>query len=282
MIKVMFWNIDKKIGFENTICDILKKEDIDILLLAEAGNIDDSEIEKNSSLKRKASPYATDQIKLTPRFYSNDLGFSLEHYHTNPNTKRMVFAYLDFPKKDPILFCGVHFRSKLMRNTETQVAEAALYNQYINTIEDKFKRTIVLGDFNINPFELGMISPIGFNATLTKVVAKSGQRDFMNNMFDYYYNPMWNFIGDINYQSGQLKLPGGYYFKSNDSVTQTYWNLLDNLIIRPSLIDEIDLASITLLEESKPHVLVNKIADEYQIDSVNYSDHLPLIFKIKK
>ncbi len=91
---------------------------------------------------------------------------------------------------------------------------------------------------------------------------------------------MWNFIGDIDYQHGHLKLPGGYYFKSNDSVTQTFWNILDNLIIRPNIIDEIDLTSITLLEESKPHLLVNKIADEYQIDRLKYSDHLPLIFKI--
>jgi uncharacterized protein YfcZ (UPF0381/DUF406 family) len=108
MIKVMFWNIDKKSSFESVVCDIINTEGIDILILAEANNIDDSLI----SLNRKASPITSDQINLTPRFYSNDKGFNLDHYYTFPNTKRMVFSLLDIPKKEPILLCGLHLRSK--------------------------------------------------------------------------------------------------------------------------------------------------------------------------
>ncbi len=282
MIKVMFWNIKKKKSFENIVCDVVKNEKIDILLLAEAGEIVDSLIETNSNLKRKASPFQSDQRKLTPRFYSNNKGFQLNHFHTDPDTKRMVFHFLDIPAKDRILLCGLHLRSKLMRNTETQLAEATITDTCIEKIEEKDpkKRTIVFGDFNVNPFESGMISPIGFNATLSKVIAQSGPRKFIKE-FEYFYNPMWNFTGDIKYENGNLKLPGSYYFKNNDDVNQTFWNLFDNLIIRPNLTAEIDLTSITLLENSGTHKLVNKVGEVFQIDSVNYSDHLPLIFNIK-
>lgn len=283
MIKVMFWNIDKKRGFENVICDVVKNENVDILLLLEAGVVVDSLIESGSKLKRKASPKSSDQILKTPRFYSNNKGFKLEHYHTYLNTKRMVFHYLDIPKKDRILLCGLHLRSKLMRNTETQMAEASVISSYIKTIEKivPHKRTIVLGDFNVNPFEKGMISTLGFNATLSKVIAKKEPREFIKDDYDYFYNPMWSFLGDINYQNGNLKLPGGYYFKNNDDVTQTFWNLIDNILIRPNLIDDVDLNSINILETSGVHNFVSQIGEEFKIDRINYSDHLPITFKLK-
>lgn len=285
----MFWNIDKKSAFENTICEVVKNEKVDLLLLIEANNIKDSLIESSTSLKRKSSPNPADENSKTPRFYSNNKGFKLNHYHTYPNTKRMSFYFLDIPKKQKILLCGLHLRSKLMRRTETQVSEASVINSYIKAIEKKIpkRRTIILGDFNVNPFELGMISPLGFNATLSKVIASSGPREFIKDDYNYFYNPMWNFIGDINYQNGNLKLPGGYYYKNNDDVTQTFWNLFDNILLRPDLIDEIDLSSISILETSGAsgsatfHKFLNVVSDEYQIDRPNYSDHLPITFNIK-
>lgn len=288
MPKVLFWNVDKKSGFEAKICDVVKNEHVDILLLIEANNIKDGLIESGTTLKRRKSPNSSDENSKTPRFYSNDVGFKLEHYHTYPNTKRMSFYFLTKPRKKKILLCGLHLRSKLMRRTETQQAEASVISSYIKSIEKKVpeKRTIVLGDFNVNPFELGMISPMGFNATLSKVIAKSGPREFIKDNYDYFYNPMWSFMGDINYINGKLKLPGGYYYKNNDDITQTYWNMFDNVIFRPSLIDEIDLSSISILESSgitgTPtfHSFSNVVSDEYQIDRINYSDHLPITFKI--
>ncbi len=288
MLKVMFWNIGKKTGFESKICDIVKNENIDILLLIEAKHIDDKLIEAGTTLKRRKSPNPADENSKTPRFYSNNNGYNLEHYHTYPNTKRMSFYFLSKPRKKKILLCGLHLRSKLMRRTETQQAEASVISSYIKTIEKKVpdKRTIVLGDFNINPFELGMISPMGFNATLSKVIAKSGPREFIKDDYNYFYNPMWNFMGDINYENGNLKLPGGYYYKNNDDITQTYWNVFDNVLFRPSLIDEIDLSSISILESSGVsgtstfHCFSNVVSDEYQIDRANYSDHLPITFKL--
>jgi hypothetical protein len=286
MIKIMYWNIDKKSSFENTICEVISNEKVDILLLVEANHVDDSLIEANSTLRRKASPNRSDENLKTPRFYSNDNGFKLKHYHTYPNTKRMVFHFLNIPNKERILLCGLHLRSKLMRRTETQVSEASVTNSYIKTIEKRVhrKRTIVVGDFNVNPFEIGMISPLGFNATLSKVIAQNGPREFIKDNYDYYYNPMWNFIGDINYQNGNMKLPGGYYFKNNDDVTQTFWNLFDNILIRPNLVNEIDLASISILEASgitpPSHSFVKIVGEEYHIDRPTYSDHLPITFNL--
>ena len=276
----MFWNIQRKASLENVICDLINAENIDILILAEGMNIKDSLIQANSGLTIKKSKFKQDHIQLTPKLYSNNNGFTVDHYHTFPNTRRMVFHFLEIPNRLPILLCSLHLRSKLMRNIETQCAEALNCSSYISDIEDDNLRTIVVGDFNINPFESGMISPIGFNATLAQNIALNGPRLFMNKSYEYFYNPLWSSMGDIIYNNGGVKLPGSYFFQNNDDVTQVYWNVFDNILIRPNLINEVDLSAISFIEQAGGHNLIVRAGNDYTINSSNYSDHLPLKFTI--
>jgi len=280
MINVMFWNINKKNGFEQVICDVIQNESVDLLLLAEAENVNDTLILNGSGLQRKKSPNTGDQIKLTPRFYANNRGFSLDHYSTASATKRLVFTILEIPNKPWILLCGIHFPSKIHYKGETQKDIASSYVNWIKEIEDQDRRTIVFGDFNMNPFEPGMISPKTFNATLSRIVALNGYRTFQNEGHDYFYNPMWSFMGDQNFESGLDKLPGSKYFETTTDSEIVYWNVFDKVIIRPQLINELDLPSITLLEKSGNHQFITNNNGEYTFDTNNYSDHLPLTFKI--
>ena len=196
MINVMFWNIDGKPNFERVICDVLRNENIDILLLAEASNVDDNQIEANSILRRISSPIQADQIGLTPRFYSNNRGFRLSHYHTVQNTKRLVLCNLEIPGEPIILLTGIHFPSKLEYDNTTQGDIANSYINWLNNAEGINKRTIVFGDFNMNPFEEGLINSSGLHNTNNKEIALTKQRNFQGNSYDFFYNPMWNFFGD--------------------------------------------------------------------------------------
>ena len=288
MIKVMFWNIDrapdaKRLNFEQTICEVVNKEKVEILLLAEAMNVDDTIIENNSALKRIKPFLPSDQIDLTPRFYSTNNGFKLEHYHTVQNTKRLVFCFLEMPKRPLLVLAGIHFPSKLEYDGQTQADIANSYINWINKAEGGTKRTILFGDFNMNPFEIGMIGPKTFNATLSKVLAKTGPRTFQRpDRFDYFYNPMWTFMGDIDEASRKHKLPGSYYLYSTGDSSITYWNVFDKVLLRPDVIDDIDIDSIKYLMKSGKHEFVTVAKNEkYKIERSKYSDHVPLVFNIK-
>lgn len=276
-IRCLFWNINyKNSPFENIIRDISKE--IDILILAEAENIDYTIVENLTKLKHIKSISALDHGALTPAIFSSENGFNLTHINT-AISKRLIFYNLSCPGAQDLLLCGIHFPSKLEYNTETQEEIANAYIGWINEIEEGLntKRTIVVGDFNMNPFELGMIKPKTFNATLSKEMAKTSPRTFHYGKYDFFYNPMWNFMGDHRFSSSTPKLPGSYYFYSTTDVKIIYWNVFENVLLRPDVIDNIDLSTLAIPTNVGGHQLADA---NYEIDLVNYSDHLPLIFNL--
>ena len=44
-----------------------------------------------------------------------------------------------------------------------------------------------------------------------------------------FYNPMWNLLGDAQEPYGT------YYYAGNGHPINTYWNIYDQVIIRPAL-----------------------------------------------
>lgn len=270
-LKILFWNINKK---GNEAIEKIKNvtEEVDILLLCES-NIKDDLIESELKLKRIPFKSDFDFSDLTPKLYSNLKAGILEHYSNSPS-KRLSFYTLKTVDFGEIILAGIHFPSKLYYDGNSQLNIAVSYNKWIKDIEKlrSHKRTIVIGDFNMNPFEEGMIQPSGFNSTLSSKIAKSGQRTFHYCKYDFFYNPMWNWLGDKEHNSGKDKLPGSYYFKTSSDANQIFWNMFDNVIIRPEIIDTIDYTTLKILE----------VFDmDNTNDNVKFTDHLPLTFNLK-
>ncbi|MBL7823682.1 MAG: hypothetical protein JNK69_09755 [Saprospiraceae bacterium] len=278
-IKCLFWNINRKASpFENVINDITK--DIDILVLAEAENINDTSLCALTGFHAIKSSNIHDHSNLTPKVYAKPNGFSITHLNTAVS-KRMVLNLLKVNGHEEIIFSGIHFPSKLEYSSSTQESIANSYAGWINEVENLFglKRTILVGDFNMNPFEGGMIKPKTFNATLSKNIAETDLvRRFHFEDFDYFYNPMWNFMGDVDYNSGMNRLPGSYYFRTTTDDEAIYWNVIDKVIARPEVIKHLNLSSIEFPMSINGHVFMDV---NYDFDSINYSDHLPLKFELK-
>ncbi|MBI9041965.1 hypothetical protein [Lutibacter sp.] len=280
-ISFLSWNIDRKKNFEEEISRLVLDEEIeaDILLLIEAENVDDSLIESYTKLKRI---FVNDgrETNLTPRFYSNLSidEFQLVEIH---DTKRITFARLNIDGQEEIIVGGVHLPSKLECNSETQFKDARRISLDLKTMKDRkdigHNRFLLLGDFNMNPFEPGMIEPDAFNAVLSADEALNNQRTDWYKKYDYFYNPMWSFMGDRNYITGERKLPGSYYFRKTRDVTLTYWNVFDKVILRPSLINLLDYKSLRIIEKNNIETLIN---DDYSLKDEAYSDHLPITFKM--
>ena len=272
--KLLFWNIN---GKGNEFIDELEPvvQDTDILLLAET-KIDDSEIRSHLNMERVEFKSFYDEHEITPKIYANIGHSALEHYSTAPS-KRLCFYILKTKEIGEVILSALHFPSKKYYEGNTQLN---LANTYANWIRDTEKlrnnnQTLVVGDFNMNPFEEGMIQPHGFNSTLSGEIAKNGPRVFHFENYQYFYNPMWNWLGDREHNSGNKKVPGSFFHKSTGDVNQIYWNVFDKVIVRPDLIDIIDYSTLKIFDPKGTSG--EKTSNNFE----NYSDHYPLSFRLK-
>ena len=82
---------------------------------------------------------------------------------------------------------------------------------------------------------------------------------------------MWNFFGD-NSPHPQ----GTYYYTGSDHINY-YWNAFDQVLVRPDLISKLPIDSIKILDSDGFQSLLKKTGVP---DDQNFSDHLPLTFRL--
>ena len=128
------------------------------------------------------------------------------------------------------------------------------------------------GDLNMNPFEEGLAGCDSFNAVMSKIIAQNVTRRVSGDDFKMFYNPMWSFFGD----NGRGIAHGTIYYNPYEAV-QYYWNIFDQVLIRPSVIPYFVDRYLDIITCSKSKSL---LTTNYTIRSI-YSDHLPIKFTIK-
>jgi endonuclease/exonuclease/phosphatase family metal-dependent hydrolase len=173
------------------------------------------------------------------------------------------------PIHKDINLIAVHFPSKLFWSDQSQSFECVELMARIRKLENDLgnDNTIVIGDFNMNPFEFGMLSSVGLHSLKDrKKIENERFRKVNQREYDMFYNPMWNFLGDFNKER-----QGTYYYRKNDHISLD-WNTFDQVLIRPSLIRNFDENQIHVIHE------INgiRILDDDAIPDKEYSDHLPL------
>ncbi len=82
---------------------------------------------------------------------------------------------------------------------------------------------------------------------------------------------MWSFMGDLSKYSS-----GTYYYPSNEHIA-FFWNMYDQVLISPSLIEYFNDTELQILDHDGITSLLtcNKLPNKKL-----YSDHLPIIFSI--
>lgn len=167
---------------------------------------------------------------------------------------------------------GIHLPSRMheghqqRRNIEISKIINAVRTHEANL---QTKNTIIVGDFNEDPYEEGCLGASNFFGL--PYVSSKAMRKIEGVEFEKFYNPMWNLLGDFS-------TPYGTYYYSESSPYGTYWHIFDQVIIRPCLrtaFSEESLKIITTIGNTKllgTHGKPNK----------GISDHLPVIFEIKE
>lgn len=139
-----------------------------------------------------------------------------------------------------------------------------------NTFDDAEYKSIIVGDFNLQPYSMGLSSVHGFNATMSIPKAKKIFRKVDDEPKLFYFNPTWKLMGD--HRNAQ----GTYYHCSDQQDKSIFWYSFDEVLIRPYFIDRFNWDYFSIIEETEHYKFIsNEI-----IDKTNYSDHLPFKFEI--
>jgi hypothetical protein len=200
--------------------------------------------------------------------------FPFRFIRTRHDMRRYTIRQISLPGSDDLLLVAAHLPSRLHTSAKSISEDCVGLSEDIRRIEEKdgHDRTIVVGDFNLNPFEDGIIKTTGLHATMSRAVAKRGRRTVQDREYPFFYNPMWSHLGDAAGRTG-----GTYYYDRAGHVN-LFWNIFDQVLVRPSLMPRFSPEDIRVVESDGARSL---LTDKGVPDNKYASDHLPITFKVK-
>lgn len=261
----IFWNTNKNKSINPFLEDMILEHRSNVVILAEYKDNENvlcnSLYLKGMDFNTKANIGGCPRIKILFRLNPIITHFSETEYYTIKNIKLRDL--------DIILAC-VHFPSLLFNNDANLEGLARELIIDIEKVEEynKHSNTIIVGDFNANPFNNSVINAGALHGIPTRDVAKKKCRSILSTRYKMFYNPMWNLFGDLK------GVPGTYYY-NNGNQCNFYWNMFDQVILRPSMIDLFDLQSLKIITTINGNTLLKN-----NVPNIEYSDHLPISFSL--
>ncbi len=264
----LFWNLGKLPRAE-LVSELVCERDIDVVILAEG---EESQVSLMESLSKRTMR----RYELVPR-----VGTRIHTYARSDSVQVVpIYEELSFHlsmyrvtmKDESILLGAVHLPSKLHRDSSEQLLFATQVARDIRRVESEqaCNRTVLCGDFNMNPFEPGMVAARGFHSVMSRDIADRRSRTISRQQFDFFYNPMWSQFGDRS--AG----PPGTYYSSRAGEIEYFWNTFDQVLVRSSLSSSFS-SRIEVIVAIGDRTLLNSNG---RPDRKVGSDHLPLAFTI--
>lgn len=269
MTTFLFWNINKK-PLIKEITNLCRIYDVDILILAES-NISDVEILLSiNSNNERVYLGLFNTLSTRIKFYFRYPPESVEPVADEGGY--ISIRRLSPPIGNDIFVAGIHLSSKLRMTEDDQKFQAARMAEVIREAEVRVghERTIVIGDFNMNPFEVGVVAADCFHAVMDQNIARKRSRTVQGKERLFFYNPMWGKMGDTTLE------PPGTYFYSSSSYVNYFWNTFDQVLLRPDMLDVFSPKNLKIISDIDGKSLLtsnNKI-------STAYSDHLPIVIQL--
>ena len=254
-MNVLFWNL-KQNPNEKWVADLTREKDVDIAVFAEyqgtsfeyvLSALQDYVRYDGYGACEKITMLCKQSIETTVKREQNR--YTLYSCKVDDVSYNIVGIHLPAPQHD-----DANDRKNVIRDIVHDISEQER--------EEKNELTIIIGDFNCNPFDEEIIQKDTFNAVLYKPLIRKKEEVLYNGRrWRRFYNPV------IHYLSEDTGTYGSFYYSSNSA--PLYWNSFDQVLVRKELIDDIScfqyirqINGKTLIKETKPN---NSI-----------SDHLPL------
>ena len=271
MIKFLFWNIHKK-PLAASVSELVREHDIDVVALVECEvSTDDMLAALNNAEESAFSPGMTelDDVAVFARLRERSFRTAREDPATRLSIRRLFL-----PSGTDILLAVTHLPSKLHWSDDSQSQLCTQLASEIRGCEERVghTRTVLVGDLNMNPFESGMVASHGLHGTMTRQVAERESRTVLDRDYPFFYNPMWGHFGD------GLDGPPGTYYNSKAEAVCYFWNMFDQVLVRPTLLDAFDNEHLKILDSSGDDSLLTARGLPNRRAA---SDHLPIVFGLE-
>lgn len=268
MATFLFWNIRRRQILQHVVA-LAHAHDVDVLVLAESDISSDSletALNEGQSALYFPDPGFSTQLQIHTRYL---------HSFFKPVRDRggVAIRHLIPPVGKDILLVIVHLASKLYQKEYDQVFTSVRVANMITEAEKRLghTRTVLIGDLNMNPFEHGVVAADGLHALNDRTIVKRAFRNVQGKKRRFFYNPMWNYFGDMN------SSPPGTYFCDTGKQVNFYWHMFDQVLIRSDLLDSLGKESVKIITEVAG---VSLLTDRGRPNARIASDHLPIIFTL--
>ena len=269
MPSFLFWNVMKR-DLRDVVVRAVVEHAVDILILAESGT-DDQDLVALLNAANRASFESLSDPEDKVRLFSSIPATHWQKRQSDP-IARMAIWSIEVGPPPGILLAAAHFQSKNNLSAGGQGLLTAELAKEICVAEENVghNRTVLVGDLNMNPFELGVTGMNALHAVMTKKIAGKLERTVSGKKYRFFYNPMWGHFGDCS--SG----PPGTYYRHGASPDEIFWHILDQVLIRPELMKGLrDLAILELIDGQ------SLLSSRGGLPLVSkFSDHLPLTFRL--
>lgn len=262
MPRIVFWNVNKK-DLTDAVCALAKSTAADVIVLNE------NTVSASATLRALQSRVSPDFS--IPTFISDKWfhcfcrngALDLFELHSGFRTSVRKFR-LGYQRILLALVHGVDLRNYDAETRQSFAQELVRELDFVRE-DKKINGLILLGDFNMNPYERPMNLATGFNAMMTKACAAKGIRQHLEKDYDFYYNPMWSLLGD------NTKGPAGTVYDTSNQGTYG-WSTFDQVILHHSVVPFFQ--DVEIVTKAGEYSFMGRSGHP---DAKNASDHFPIL-----
>ncbi|QKX07455.1 endonuclease/exonuclease/phosphatase family protein [Aquimarina sp. TRL1] len=272
-LNILYWNTYQK-PLIDEIKNMVISHNINFIVLIENTADDDFLLNSLKNINPDFRKFKT-RIFNRPKIFSSFQ--EIEIKEVSGHGRYGIYEIL-LPKYQKKLLSITHFPSKLNwgnPNDHFGLCVELKTDIELQEFKSETRNTIILGDFNMNPFEDGLVNATGLHNISNKEIALTMDRNYQGRSYNYFYNPMWSFLGDES--KGDVQ---GTHFYNSYKPINYFWNLFDQVMIRPELIPFFEEDELKIITKINNTPLLKKVNGYKRIDK-NYSDHLPIKFQVK-
>ena len=267
MARFVFWNMARKPQL-SLASAIIHQNRVDVFMTAEFGGDGQSLLDQINTPDHSFS------------FIPSNRTEGLALFASTSKCKARLLADLDrisvyevrsSEDSHTVLIFLVHLPSKLYQSPEDQNEIAGVLASDVRRFENMHghDRPMVVGDFNLSPFEHGMIGARQLHGVSSDIVAMQGSRVVRGESYSFFYNPSWSLIANRQSEAS------GTYFYSGSGYYEHFWHTFDQVLIRPCLQSAFDPESLRIVTMAGSARLLDS---RCKPDKMEASDHLPIQF----
>jgi endonuclease/exonuclease/phosphatase (EEP) superfamily protein YafD len=262
--RVIFWNVHKK-DLTSLVCSITKSNNADVVVL----NENKVPIEEMlQALQANVSqdfycPTSTPSSEARFHCFCKNPKLDLSEIHSGSRTSIRKIN-IGQHRAMLALVHGVDVRNHDPATRQSRAQSLASEMKFVKEQQNNNK-LILLGDFNMNPYDTGMNLAAGLNAMMTKSCVVRGSRRDGSRDYDFYYNPMWSLFGD------NTDGPAGTIYNTSNQ-GHYGWSMFDQVLINHSIVNL--FYDVKILTEAGSQSLMKRNG---RPDSKTASDHFPIL-----